>query len=168
MLSRKRDACLSLAVSAMFTSGLLSTAPRGVLAASAGPQPAAVAEALSGLRADGWYAVELVSVQAPAVVPASFPAPAGGSLSETQLQTLVRLANTKGERTKLSQLVTAALGLTTGTDTISPQQYTMHDAQGFGHAFCVLDGASATSSASSTPTTPRSTTWARTSRSRAH
>jgi hypothetical protein len=133
---------MSFAVTAMFTSGLLSTAPNAFVAAASGPQPAVLVNALNGLRADGWHAVEAVSAQTPAAVPASVPAPASGTLTETQLQALVRLANTKGQRGKLNQLVTNALGLTSGTDPIAPLQYTMHDPKGFGHAFCVLDGGS--------------------------
>jgi len=125
--SRAHDRLISFAVSAMITTSFLATAPNpNAVSAAAGPQPAAVMNALEGLRAAGWAGIQNAALPAPALVPQTTPsAPAAAEnppLSIIQIQKLLKLTIDHGHDIALDKYVTAALGLTAPGETLTLPQ----------------------------------------------
>lgn len=127
--SRAHDRLISFAVSAMITTSFLATAPApapDAITAAAGPQPAAVMNALEGLRAAGWSGLQNAALPAPALVPKTAPsAPAAAvnpPLSDIQIQKLLKLTIDHGHDIDIDVSVTAALGLTAPGEILNVRQ----------------------------------------------
>jgi hypothetical protein len=114
----------SFAVSAMLTSAFLASAPNGMIAAGAGPQPQSIMNALNGLHASGWTGTQdlmapsdVAMPQSAAAVPAA-SAPAVTLTPERKVK-LAKLMETYGVTMELNAAVTLALGLTHGNEVLT-------------------------------------------------
>lgn len=138
--SRAHDRLISFAVSAMITTSFLATAPApDAITAAAGPQPAAVMNALEGLRAAGWSGLQNAALPAPALVPQTAPsAPAAAVnsvLSDIQLQKLLKLTVDHGHDTQFDKIISDTLGITSGEETVIVRQVTIKVPPAFRRAF---------------------------------
>jgi hypothetical protein len=124
--SRYHDRLLSFAVSAMITASFLATAPAVTINAAAGPQPAALMNAMEGLRNSGWHGMTNMVMPAPVIAPrTSTPAPAADeapALTDAQVKILAKLLVDYGHDTALGSNVTSALGITAPGATITVRQ----------------------------------------------
>ncbi|MFI5345427.1 MAG: hypothetical protein ACHQ51_03530 [Elusimicrobiota bacterium] len=126
-ISRNYDRLVSFIVSAMVTTSFLATAPStAVISAAAGPQPAALLNALEGMRAAGWYGMENALLPAPAAIPqtasAAPAAAAANPLSDIQIQKLIKLTVDHGHDVTLSHFITNALGVTVPGELLTVRQ----------------------------------------------
>lgn len=148
-LRRMHDTLTSFAVSAMLTSAVLSTAPGAFVAAAGGPQPQALVDALSAMRAAGWSGTAALSAPEPVAAPLATNAPkniakiaptSSPLLSPGQLQKLLQLDVQYGNDTPLFKKVTIALGLTTGDQvlTVHEMGYVEDDPKAPKHYFAPL------------------------------
>lgn len=138
--NRAHDRLISFAVSAMITTSFLATAPvPGAMTAAAGPQPAAVMNALEGLRAAGWEGLQNAALPTPAVAPKNTPsAPTAAenfTLTDIQIQKLLKLTIDHGHDITIDQSVTAALGLTGPGESLTVRQVHVITNPQLGHAF---------------------------------
>jgi hypothetical protein len=121
----------SLAVSAMLTSAFLAPAPNGISAAAAGPQPQIIMNALSGLRASGWAGTQEIIDPAAVGAPQSAASASADStpksiLTAEQQKKLTTLMASFGHDVTLMQIITHALGLTKGSETLTPRQLSVN------------------------------------------
>ena len=131
-LSRTHESLTSLVVSVMLTSAFLASAPHsGITEAGAGPQPQAIVNVLSGLRASGWAGTtempDMMLVSTPHSAAGSAESIAEPSLTGDQQKKLAALMAAYGHDVALSQPVTDALGLSKGGEVLTLRQLTVDE-----------------------------------------
>ena len=119
--SRHYNRLVSFLVSAMVTTSFLATAPGTTVTAASGPQPAAIMNALEGLRGVGWHGLQdaalppaMIAPQGSITTPATEEKPL---LSDQQVQRLAHFMVNFGIDSPLATAVTTALGLTKAGET---------------------------------------------------
>src|ERR1019366_9534153 len=114
-LDSRHDRLVSLAVSAMLTSALFASAPGGVVAASTGPQPAAIINALTAIRAAGWSGAQNVDMPSPPTPQASATRNAAAAsnrpISDAQFKKILDDNATNGGNTQTAPIVAKAFGV---------------------------------------------------------
>lgn len=127
MLSRKESAALSFVFSSMFSAALLSTAPRGFIAAAVGPEalPAAFQQALTTLK-------ERAPSTDARPVPAAFVSASGqtldhAALTAAQMNKLDGYNRKMGVDMALAKIITQFLGLTPPGETMTFRQINGND-----------------------------------------
>lgn len=122
--SRAQDRLFSLAASLMVTASVLATAPAPVISAASGPQPQALINALTGLRAAGFRLDPRLVLSAPAstpaaAVPSAPPDQAGPKLTAEQVKRILAFSAAQGHEQLMDKRLTDALGLTSGSGTLT-------------------------------------------------
>jgi hypothetical protein len=137
--SRNHHRLFSIAVSAMLTSAFLATAPGTTISAAAAPQPQALMQAFDGLRNAGFKGLSNVALPPPTTAPTfSTPVPvdpAGAGLTDNQLKKLDGFMPKFGLDVTLVKMVSDALGITHGAETLTIRELAIGDAPNPKHAF---------------------------------
>lgn len=139
------DRLISFAISMMLTSAFLSTAPEGIISASAGPAAPgqAITNALNGLQASGWHGASELAIPVPVNMPLSattgkketpLPAP----ITEAQLRKVLIDLSRTGAEVAINPLYATHLGLSKDGNYVQIRQLALEDDNAIQYGFALL------------------------------
>ena len=139
-LSRSYDRLVSLTISTMLTSAFLATAPDAFVSAGAGPQGAAIQNALGSAGAAGWNGIKNINLPIPPATPASATGATAHvkPITDAQFQKILADLRVNGKDHPILSEVTTLLGITHKGETLTVRQDAFRDAGQSLHTFMKL------------------------------